>query len=239
MSKDDVRIPLLDYSSEPKCCNSSWCTTSTFLWQFYHAFNFLLGGTTFIAGTYCLYFPSCESLAALLYTIGSIGFASVDFQELLTYNGFYLRTNIILSFIGSVFYIIGSVGFFPQLQVPEVGNWGFILGSLFIGCSQLWKTHRIGKGDGDSFSFKRLAYETEAFTAAGVELSAGLGAWCFFFGTSMYEEGPLEGPTSVVSQVLQGQEHAKGHKQKTQSSTRYQNLQQRLLPVEVERVNAV
>ncbi len=60
-------------------------------------------------GTYCLFFSGYESLAALLYTIGSVGFASVDFQELLTFEGGYLRTNICLSLIGSIFYIIGSV----------------------------------------------------------------------------------------------------------------------------------
>jgi len=58
-----------------------------------------------------LYYPGYEDLSALLYTIGSIGFAAVDGQELLTFDGFHpgLRTNISLSFIGSVWYIIGSV----------------------------------------------------------------------------------------------------------------------------------
>ena len=61
------------------------------------------------AGTICLYYPGYEDLSALLYTIGSVGFASVDFQELLTFKGSWLLTNISLSFIGSVWYIIGSV----------------------------------------------------------------------------------------------------------------------------------
>ncbi len=52
-------------------------------------------------------------------------------------------------------------------------------------------------------SFKRLVTDYDAFTSVGVELSAGLGAWCFFFGTSIYEQGPLEGPDSVVMFVLQ------------------------------------
>ena len=88
-----------------------------------------------------------------------------------------------------------------------------IYASLRTGCrvhtthththTQLWKTHRIGKGDGDSFSLHRLVTETEALTAVGVELSAGLGAWCFFVGTGIYEQGPLEGPGSVVPLVLQ------------------------------------
>ena len=69
--------------------------------------------------------------------------------------------------------------------------------------AQLWKSHRIGKGDGDTFRLSRLVSETDSFTAVGVELSAGLGAWCFFVGTGLYEVGPLEGPGSVVPLVLQ------------------------------------
>jgi hypothetical protein len=35
-----------------------------------------------------------------------------------------------------------------------------------------------------------------------VELSAGIGALCFFFGTLLYDNGPLEGPGSVLATVL-------------------------------------
>lgn len=38
--------------------------------------------------------------------------------------------------------------------------------------------------------------------AAGVELSAGLGALCFLFGTLLYDNGPLDGPKSVLGTVL-------------------------------------
>jgi hypothetical protein len=31
----------------------------------------------------------------------------------------------------------------------------------------------------------------------------GLGAWCFFFGTSLYAVGPLEGEDSLLTVVLQ------------------------------------
>lgn len=50
---------------------------------------------------------------------------------------------------------------------------------------QLWKTHRIGGGEHESEGGFKLAnlYSRDAFTAAGVELSAGLGALCFLFGT--------------------------------------------------------
>ncbi|KAG1675664.1 hypothetical protein FOA52_002373 [Chlamydomonas sp. UWO 241] len=170
-----------------------------------------MGGTTFIAGTVLLFFPNMDTLSALLYTIGSVGFALVDLQELCTFTQGHplpLRVNIACSLVGSLLYIVGSVGFFPKLGLPAVGIWGFILGSAAIGCSQLWKTHRIGRGGGDGgevpgcFRVGNLVSETGAFTAAGVELSAGIGAWCFFVGTSLYQLGPLEGPASVLATVL-------------------------------------
>ncbi len=48
---------------------------------------------------------------------------------------------------------------------------------------QLWKSHRIGSSETGHFSVKTLVTVKDAFTAVGVELGAGLGAWCFFFGT--------------------------------------------------------
>lgn len=50
------------------------------LWKFLHVFNFALGGTTFIAGTSCLFFPEWElagNVSAILYIIGSVGFLGV------------------------------------------------------------------------------------------------------------------------------------------------------------------
>lgn len=41
--------------------------------QVLHALAFIIGGTTFIAGTLALFFPGYETLSALLYTIGSCG----------------------------------------------------------------------------------------------------------------------------------------------------------------------
>jgi hypothetical protein len=38
--------------------------------------------------------------------------------------------------------------------------------------------------------------------AAGVELSAGIGAACFLFGTIAYDAGPVEGPNSILFAVL-------------------------------------
>ncbi len=75
-----------------------------------------------------------------------------------------------------------------------IGIWGFILGSFFIGSSQLWKTYRIGKGKGRVFSVANLFNDIDSCTQVAVELNAGLGGWSFFIGTIMYLHGPLEGP---------------------------------------------
>lgn len=174
------------------------------LWQVLHAFAFLLGGTTFVAGTAALFFPGHDTLSALLYTIGSCGFLFVDVQEFFTFDGAVLRTNICMSMTGSALYVIGSVGFFPTVVAfnPRIGVWGFVLGSAFIGWSQLWKTHRIGGGEHEEgFKLSNMAAK-DAATATGVELGAGLGALCFLFGTLLYDNGPLEGPGSVLGIVL-------------------------------------
>ena len=161
----------------------------TKLWQAFHALFFLIGGYTFIFGTAAYYFPDWEAsylVAGILYTIGSSGFLGVDLMEFFTFTSDpILRINISLSAIGSAFYVIGSVGFIPAVYESTAmwnvigftpattGVYGFIAGSFFIGVSQFWKVWRIMN-------------TTKDMTAVGVELGAGLGAWCFFVGTIMY-----------------------------------------------------
>jgi hypothetical protein len=171
----------------------------TFLWMFFHWAGFFLGGSTFVAGTVLYFFPDLPyqgEWSAALYTLGSCGFLTVDVMELFTFTDvFVLTVNISCSVIGSLFYVIGSIGFFPEIynMTDIVGIWGFILGSFFIGSSQIWKTFRIGKGRNDSFSVSNLLADIDSRTQVGVELNAGFGGWCFFVGTVMYLHGPLEG----------------------------------------------
>ena len=161
----------------------------TFWWQFFHAVFFLIGGFTFIFGTAVYYFPDWEDSylwGGVLYTIGSSGFLGVDVMELFTFTSdTVLSINIFCSATGSLLYVIGSIGFIPAVYESEAtwnvigftpattGVYGFIAGSFFIGCSQFWKVARI-------------MTTTKDMTAVGVELNPGLGAWCFFVGTSMY-----------------------------------------------------
>merc|ERR1711862_316313 len=160
-------------------------------WKVTHALGFFIGGSTFIVGTSCYFFPSWINgglVASILYVIGSFGFLYVDVQEFFTYTEEkFLRINISLSAIGSLLYVIGSAGFIPAVFeiTPLIGEYGFILGSFFIGTSQAWKTTRLYRED------TKLSFETK--TAIGVEANAGIGAWCFFFGTFMFKHGPLVG----------------------------------------------
>jgi hypothetical protein len=166
-------------------------------WRTVHFMGFFTGGTFFIAGTACYFFPNWVngSLdAALLYIIGSFGFLTVDLLEFFTFvEEPCLRTNIALSAIGSLLYIIGSVGWLPQIMAQSQvwGIWGFILGSFFITVSQAWKVHRIGSNGRASrgFHVDNIMGTKEQFTAAGVEAGAGLGALCFLIGTLMYYAG--------------------------------------------------
>jgi hypothetical protein len=164
--------------------------TGTFSWRLQHVLGFLTGGTTFIAGTALLY-PVQQtvllaSLSAALYTLGSLGFLFVDVQEFFSYTSpILLRGNILLSATGSLLYVLGSIGFFPIVfNASEVlGVWGFILGSLLIGVSQLFKLVRIGWRESGGFHPVHLVESKDSVSACGVEGGACLGAWFFFAGT--------------------------------------------------------
>ena len=167
-------------------------------WRAVHAAAFALGGTTFIAGTACLYPPPTDALndaAAALYTAGSLGFLVVDVLEFCTFTDApLLRANIALSAAGSALYVLGSVGFFPIVATwsPSLGVAGFIGGSALIAVSQTWKTARLSC-DAESGRASGATLLRVAGSAAGVEASAGLGATCFLVGTAMYAVGPLAG----------------------------------------------
>jgi hypothetical protein len=164
---------------------------STAWWRGSHAFGFLLGGTTFIAGTGVLFVPNqtplLASVSAALYTLGSVGFLYVDVLEFFTFTTLpLLRANISLSALGSTLYVVGSVGFFPALyNVSEVpGVWGFILGSAFIAVSQVCKLVRIGWSEREEgFALSRLTSSPDSLTSTGTEGGAALGATFFLVGT--------------------------------------------------------
>jgi hypothetical protein len=178
----DVHLPLVG-SLDSGDAAAAPLLQDTLTWKAVHAFCFLLGGTTFCAGTAALYpdpSPQLATLSAALYTVGSLGFLAVDVLEFFTFTSpCLLRSNILLSACGSAFYVAGSLGYFPALLAasPALGVWGFILGSALIGLSQLCKLRRIAHSAG------ALEVPGDAATACGVEGGAAAGAWLFFAGT--------------------------------------------------------
>ena len=158
-------------------------------WRAVHAFNFLLGGTTFCAGTAALLPPQQNTLlataSAALYTLGSLGFLAVDVQEFFTFRApASLRANIACSALGSTLYVLGSVGFFPSIfnASPALGVWGFILGSGLIAASQCCKLVRIG------WEARRSgAAAWDVASSLGVEGGAAMGAALFLVGTLFFQ----------------------------------------------------
>lgn len=150
------------------------------IWRAFHSISFVTGGVSFIIGT-ALLFPSPSTyllslLSAIIYTIGSVGFLAVDIQEFFTFtDDNLLRLNISISATGSLAYVIGSLGYIPSIEsdYPLLGIVGFILGSLLIFCSQLWKLCRIG------WPFKNK----DTLTASLVEGGACLGGLFFLIGS--------------------------------------------------------
>jgi hypothetical protein len=152
------------------------------LWRVVHAADFLLGGTTFIAGTVLLFAPvaaalpappgGAEAASAAVYTLGSLGFLAVDLQELASYSRreeALLRANIACSATGSALYVVGSLGYAPALAAlcPQLGSAGFIGGSALIFASQLWKLARIA-GD-----WRRARAAEAGALAAATDASGG------------------------------------------------------------------
>ncbi len=165
-------------------------------WTAFQCSCFLGGGFAFLVGTLLNFYQESffRRLAAVLYIAGSLGFISVDVIDLITYKGNnFNRGSIIFSFIGNLLYTLGSFAFFPAIfyMGSDVGVWSFIIGSIFIVLSQIWKIYRIGSDEGSVFNFRRLFRDIDCATQTCVELNTGIGACFFFIGTSFYLRGSL------------------------------------------------
>lgn len=194
------------------------------MWQAGHAICLVVGGLSFCAGTACYYFVGWRDgpmVSAVLYIAGSCGFLAVDLIQIATYReDTALQFTISCSAVGSLIYVIGSFGFLPSVELasPRLGFLCFLLGSVLIGTLQLWKTYRIlaaghlaaradqaadvelsaamsAEGRQLAAAAAIAAGAAERVNAIGIELSAGMGAWCFFVGSVMYGSGrAIEGP---------------------------------------------
>ena len=167
------------------------------LWRLFHVTGFLLGGSTFCLGTLALAPFAGDSggqqadlatLSSALYTIGSLGFLSVDVLEFFTFTeDLFLRANIALSLCGSFFYVLGSLGFAPAIAAaaPALGSYGFALGSALIAGSQAWKVARLAAAPPPPPPHPQW----DKPLALGVEGGAGAGAVFFLVGTALYMVG--------------------------------------------------
>ena len=115
------------------------------------------GGLFYILGTTCYCWPHsnlANFLGALFYIIGSSGFLTSEILEIITTLNRYLRINLLLSITGSVAYVIGSVGYLPSIDNSGdvgIGEYGFIIGSVWVVASQTWKVRTCNinwPGDG-------------------------------------------------------------------------------------------
>jgi hypothetical protein len=107
----------------------------TVWWRVVHAFAFVLGGATFVAGSACYFVPSwadASVFAGVTYTIGSLGFLTVDLLEFFTFTRpRLLRLNIAASAIGSLCYVIGSLFFVPVLAAVKLSARSSATGASF------------------------------------------------------------------------------------------------------------
>jgi hypothetical protein len=180
------------------------------IWRFCHYTGYVFGAFAFLIGS-ILYYPIINFVsggndggvakfsvtAAWMYTIGSAGFVFVDGQEFFTfYDDVELRVNVLCSVIGSTLYLIGSIGFFPDIYIskPLIGILGFLIGSVFNGFSQLWKLVRVLSCPDDAGVTLNVA-RARRLNAVYVEAGGMVGGFSFLIGTAFFWKGPIEGET--------------------------------------------
>jgi predicted membrane channel-forming protein YqfA (hemolysin III family) len=110
-----------------------------------HFLGALAGGIFYILGSAFYYWPDsslADFLGAFFYIVGSVCLLLSDFLEVITTLNRYQRINIALSTVGSIAYIVGSVGYLPAIDESDnagLGEYGFIIGSVWVVASQTWK----------------------------------------------------------------------------------------------------
>lgn len=110
----------------------------------------------------------------------------------LTAWGLYRRMengmNFALSAFGSLLYLIGSVMFIPSTGAIVDGTVVFIVGSLVIFLSQMWKVYRQGLTDPNDIAlrvFKLSNYQYD-LPALGVDAFAGIGGLAYAVGSAYF-----------------------------------------------------
>jgi hypothetical protein len=163
------------------------------LWRLWHGFNYFIGGSTFLLGSFVLFpfvneYLDAGEVSAWLYTIGSFTFLLADITEWLHYTRINcpylaLSLNFFLSVTGSLLYLVGSVFFIPLLDLAWLGSLLFIIGSAVIVLSQAWKLYRSLNSGGKSV-WDSIEEDESGFY---VDLFAGLGGSMYFIGTFVFD----------------------------------------------------
>lgn len=162
-------------------------------------FSFFVAGATFLGGSVLFLYPnltlggnSSDVVAALLFTVGSVGFLLVDVREFHMSWGFpLLRANVGIAVASSTAYLLGSIGMFPSVDAWSAyfaPGW-FLAATVLNLASAAWKIYRILCGGNEAsgvFRLSRLWREWDSFTQGGVEISAGIGACIFFCSNILY-----------------------------------------------------
>jgi hypothetical protein len=201
------------YNYKSTCDNS-------LAWKLWHSINYMIGGITFFIGSYCYFsyintvYPNSFVVGGWLYTIGSFCFLLADLTEWnhykfgcitdsdykgekTLYNSFIraeFGINFFASAIGSLMYLIGSIFFIPSLDMLPAGEFFFIYGSLVIFFSQLWKCLRTVFIGG-----LKLTNVTDDFSGFIVDICAGLGGLCYYFGTVLFRDMVTEYDQNIAS----------------------------------------
>jgi len=173
----------------------------------------MLGGILFLLGSLC-YHPEISKIvngdltAWWLFIIGSVNFLLADIAEwtrirfgglaendygtdnIVSYKlkraEFWI--NLLSSAIGNILYLLGFICFIPAINMSDEGEILFIVGSLIIFLSQLWKCVRIAitnKENNNRNSIWRNIYSD--FSGFGIEFWAGIGALAYAIGCWGFE----------------------------------------------------
>lgn len=134
------------------------------------------------------------NLGGWLFTVGSLAFLVADMIEWNHYRPvcchsaiesleYKVGFNFMLSMLGSLMYLLGSIFFIPATNNLELGEGFFTVGSAVIALSQAWKCYRTCVTPPDRPKLDNIREDTAGFL---VDLFAGLGGLFYMIGTIVF-----------------------------------------------------
>jgi hypothetical protein len=105
--------------------------------------------------------------------------------------------------MGSFLYLIGSVFFIPSVNLLLEGEWLFIIGSIIILFSQMWKSYRTAVTDpfDDSVKF-RFSHINADFSGFMIDLWAGIGGLIYAAGTWLFKDMITERDQTIATHIF-------------------------------------